>query len=90
MIKRKWEIVMYIIVFIVTFLVSAFIRIQFLGGAPAKLLAVDWDESMGTIYSDLNYENEHNHKYDLYIPSGLNKSEEQFLIVYIQDRKSVV
>lgn len=46
---------MYIIVFIVTFLVSAFIRIQFLGGAPAKLLAVDWDESMGTIYSDLNY-----------------------------------
>ena len=74
---------MYIIVFIVTFLVSAFIRIQFLGGSPAKLLAVDWDESMGTIYSDLNYENEHNHKYDLYIPSGLNKSEEQFLIVYI-------
>ena len=36
MIKRKWEIAMYIIVFIVTFLVSAFIRIQFLGGAPDK------------------------------------------------------
>lgn len=73
----------YVLVFLVAFLISAFVRIQFLDGAPAKLLEVDWNEDTGTIYSDLNYENGNNHKYDLYIPSGLNKKEEQFLIVYI-------
>ena len=40
----------YVLVFLVAFLISAFVRIQFLGGAPAKLLEVDWNEDTGTIY----------------------------------------
>lgn len=48
-----------------------------------KLIKVKWDDKTGTIYKDLSYENENNNKYDLYIPSNLDKEKEQYLIVYI-------
>lgn len=48
-----------------------------------KLIKVKWDDKIGTIYKDLSYENENNNKYDLYIPSNLDKEKEQYLIVYI-------
>lgn len=74
---------MYLFTFIVVFVFSAFIRIQYLGSAPMRLLKVKWSEKTGTVYKNLEYENEHNHKYDLYIPSGLDKEKEQYLIVFI-------
>ena len=41
------------------------------------------DKSVGEIYSNLDYENDNVNQYDLYIPSGLDKSENQYLILFI-------
>ena len=46
-----------------------------LGSAPERLIKVEWDESVGEIYSNLDYENDNGNQYDLYIPSGLDKLE---------------
>ena len=72
--KPRAKIALYTAVFIVVFLLSAVIRIQQLGSAPMKLLAVDWDDTVGTIYKDLGYENTNGHKYDLYLPQELDKT----------------
>lgn len=71
--KKRTKIVIYILIFIITFIISALIRINLLGSAPMKLIKVKWDDKIGTIYKDLSYENENNNKYDLYIPSNLDK-----------------
>jgi acetyl esterase/lipase len=81
--KKRTKIVIYILIFIITFIISVLIRINLLGSAPMKLIKVKWDDKTGTIYKDLSYENENNNKYDLYIPSNLDKEKEQYLIVYI-------
>ena len=81
--KKRTKIGIYILIFIITFIISALIRINLLGSAPMKLIKVKWDDKTGTIYKDLSYENENNNKYDLYIPSNLDKEKEQYLIVYI-------
>lgn len=81
--KTRTKIALYIVVFVIIFFLSAVIRMQQLGSAPMKLLATDWDDTVGTVYKDLEYENAYGHKYDLYIPQGLNKDENQYLIVYI-------
>ena len=81
--KKKTKIIIFILIFIITFLLSAIIRINLLGSAPMKLIKVNWNEDIGTIYKDLNYENTNNNKYDLYIPNNLNKEDNQYLIVFI-------
>ena len=81
--KKKPKILIYVITFIVVFLISALIRIMLLGSAPERLIKVEWDESVGEIYSNLDYENDNGNQYDLYIPSGLDKSENQYLILFI-------
>ena len=81
--KKKNKILIYVITFIVVFLISALIRIMLLGSAPERLIKVEWDESVGEIYSNLDYENDNVNQYDLYIPSGLDKSENQYLILFI-------
>ena len=81
--KKKTKILIYVITFIVVFLISALIRIMLLGSAPERLIKVEWDESVGEIYSNLDYENDNGNQYDLYIPSGLDKLENQYLILFI-------
>ena len=81
--KKKTKILIYVITFIVVFLISALIRIMLLGSAPERLIKVEWDESLGEIYSNLDYENDNGNQYDLYIPSGLDKLENQYLILFI-------
>ena len=81
--KKKSKILIYVITFIVVFLISALIRIMLLGSAPERLIKVEWDESVGEIYSNLDYENDNGNQYDLYIPSGLDKLENQYLILFI-------
>ena len=81
--KKKTKILIYVITFIVVFLISALIRIMLLGSAPERLIKVEWDESVGEIFSSLDYENDNGNQYDLYIPSGLDKSENQYLILFI-------
>ena len=81
--KKKTKILIYVITFIVVFLISALIRIMLLGSAPERLIKVEWDESVGEIYSNLDYENDNGNQYDLYIPSGLDKLENQYLILFM-------
>ena len=81
--EKKTKILIYVITFIVVFLISALIRIMLLGSAPERLIKVEWDESVGEIFSSLDYENDNGNQYDLYIPSGLDKLENQYLILFI-------
>ena len=81
--KKRRKIIIYVITFIVTFLICAVIRIMLLGSAPERMIRVKWDKSVGEIYRSLDYENDNGNQYDLYIPTGLEKSENQYLILFI-------
>ena len=81
--KKRTKILIYCAAFVVAFLVSAVIRIAMLGSAPERLIRVEWNDSVGTVYKDLPYENDNGHKYDLYIPAGLQSEEDQYLILFI-------
>ena len=81
--KKKTKFIIYVSTFVVIFIISALIRIKLLGSAPQRLIRVKWNENMGDMYHDLNYENDNGNQFDLYIPSGLNNSENQNLILFI-------
>ena len=81
--KKRTKIFIYCAAFAVAFLVSAVVRIAMLGSAPERLIQVEWNDSVGTVYKDLPYENDSGHGYDLYIPAGLRSTEDQHLILFI-------
>mgnify|MGYP004688449669 FL=1 len=81
--KKRTKVVLYIAVFVIVFVGSALVRIALLGGAPERLIRVQWNDSVGTVYANQEYENTNGHKYDLYIPSGLDESQSQYLILFI-------
>ena len=85
--KTKTKILIYVITFIIVFIVSAIVRINLLGSAPMKLIKVKWDDTVGTIYKNLSYENNNGNNYDLYIPANLDKNKEQYLILLIEINK---
>lgn len=80
---KKIKAVMLVILFIAVFTVSALVTVALTGSAPNRLLRVDWNEEVGTEYLNLEYENDYGHKYDLYIPSGMDKTQQQNLILFI-------
>ena len=81
--KKRTKVVLYIAVFVIVFVGSALVRIALLGSAPKRLIRVKWNDSVGTVYANQEYENTNGHKYDLYIPSGLDESQNQYLILFI-------
>ena len=84
--KKKTKVILivsWVVLFLVVFIVSALLRVSYLGSAPMKLIAVKWDDTVGKTYSNLEYENNCSHKYDLYIPNGLDVNKNQSLILYI-------
>ena len=81
--KKRTKVVLYIAVFVIVFVGSALVRIALLCGAPERLIRVKWNDSVGTVYANQEYENTNGHKYDLYIPSGLDESQNQYLILFI-------
>ena len=44
---------------------------------------VEWDDTDGTIYTDLSYGDAKSNTYDLYIPSGISKEDEHGVILYV-------
>ena len=70
----------YALVFIIVFIISALVRMRLLGSAPQRLIQVPWDENVGTVYRNLPYGS---HTYDLYIPAKMDSSEDQHLILFI-------
>ena len=81
--KKRTKVVLYIAVFVIVFVGSALVRIVLLGSAPERLIHVKWNDSVGTVYANQKYENANGHKYDLYIPSGLDEKQSQYLILFI-------
>lgn len=81
--RTRTKVFLWVLLFFAVFVVSALLRVNYLGSLPMKLLKVDWNDSVGVCYSNLTYENNCSHKYDLYIPSNLDKTENQSLILFI-------
>ena len=81
--RKKTKIIVYIGIFLLFFLASALVRISLLGSAPERLIKKATQDSTGDILKNQNYENENGNQYDLYIPSGLDKTQRQYLILYI-------
>jgi len=81
--RKKTKIIVYIGIFLLFFLASALVRISLLGSAPERLIKKATHDSTGDIFKNQNYENKNGNQYDLYIPSGLDKTQNQYLILYI-------
>ncbi len=84
--KKKTKVILiisWVVLFLLVFVVSALIRVNTLGNAPMKLLKVDWNDNVGKKYSDLQYENNCGHKYDLYVPADTSSEKANYLILYI-------
>ena len=81
--NKKSKIFINAIAFIAAFTISILIRIMLLGGAPERLIRVKWDDSVGEIHSNMDYDNTSGNQYDLYVPCGLDKAQNQYLILFI-------
>ena len=67
--KKRTKSLIYVIVFVITFVISALIRISLLGSAPERLIQVIWNDGVGKVYKNLDYENANGNQYDLYVPT---------------------
>lgn len=81
--KKILKYLLFVLTFGVVFFISFKINIHRLEFAPMKLMETEWDDSVGTVYVDLDYENENGNTYNLYVPANLDKEKEQYLILYI-------
>ena len=81
--NKNRKIGMLIFLFAVSFIVGMLINIQRLGSLPMKLIQVEWNDTVGCVYENLDYENPSDHKYDLYVPKNLDTPESKCLILYI-------
>ena len=81
--RRKAKIIVYTGIFVLVFLASALTRVYLLGSAPERLVKSLGQDLTGTVFKDQNYENENGNRYDLYIPAGLDRMQNQNLILYI-------
>lgn len=70
----------YTAAFIVTFAVSAAVKAAWdpLGGK----YSVQWDDSVGTVYTDLSYGEGAANKFDLYVPADSGR-DSYGLVVYL-------
>lgn len=75
-----WEWI-YAITFVVVFFASVLLKLKFKGFSNRKY-SVKWNDSMGTIYTDLPYGDGDANKYDLYLPAESGK-ESYGLVVYL-------
>lgn len=81
--KTRTKIILWVVLFVVVFVLSALLRVSYLGSAPMKILSVKWDKTVGTEYRNLDYENDCDHKYDLYVPADVHADKTYSLILYI-------
>ena len=81
--KRKGRVmwgVIYVTAFIAAFVLSAVIKVVWnpLNGK----YSVQWDDSVGTIYTDLSYGERAANKFDLYVPADGSR-DRYGLVVYL-------
>lgn len=77
--KKMLWVFICILTFVVVFSGSAFIKLKFPGG---QTFQVDWNDSVGTIHTDLEYGKEELNKFDLYVPADHSKAS-YGLVVYL-------
>ena len=70
----------YVITFVVVFMASAIFKMTYDPSHGAY--KVDWDESIGTVHSNLPYGDGDANKFDLYLPADSSK-ESYGLVVYL-------
>ena len=81
--RSKAKVIAYVGLFVLVFLASALIRISLLGSAPERFVRSLGQDSDGEVFRNLAYDNANGNQYDLYVPSGLDKSQNQYLILFI-------
>ena len=79
--KKSMKIFLLSVLFV--FVISALVSVKLSGSAPSRLMKVEWNDTIGTVYYDLSYDNDNGHGYDLYIPANIDINESQHLILYI-------
>lgn len=77
--KVMWAFI-YILTFIVTFVGSAVFKMTY--NPYGSEFSVDWNDSIGTAYTDLSYGSGEANKFDLYVPAD-NSKDSYGLIVYL-------
>ena len=70
----------YTAAFIVTFVVSAAVKVAW--DPPGGKYSVQWDDSVGTVYTDLSYGEGAANKFDLYVPADSGR-DGYGLVVYL-------
>lgn len=79
--KRGMFILLCIGVFIVSFVGSSIFKVTYTS-PELKKYTVDWNDEIGTIYTDLAYGDSEANKFDLYVPAD-NTKETYGLVVYL-------
>lgn len=74
----KW-IIIYILAFILAFIIGLVISVILSPDDPMK---VEWNDSVGQVYSDFEYGEGEANKFDLYVPAD-NSKESYGLVVYL-------
>ena len=87
--NKNRKIGMLIFLFVVSFILGMLINIQRLGSLPMKLIQVEWNDTVGCVYENLDYENSSDHKYDLYVPKNLDTPESKCLILFWSFTKKI-
>ncbi len=77
--KLCWGL-LYAAVFLAVFALSAVIKLTW--NPLGDRYTVDWDETVGTVYTDLSYGSGEANKFDLYLPAD-NSRETYALVVYL-------
>lgn len=79
--KNGMFVLLCILVFVISFIGSVLFKMNY-KSSDMKKYSVDWNESIGTVYSDLSYGNQNTNKFDLYVPADQSQSSYK-LIVYL-------
>lgn len=77
--RGKWALI-YTGAFILSFAASAIFKMTY-GPTHGKYKA-DWNDSVGTVYTDISYGSGEANKFDLYVPADTSK-ESYGLVVYL-------
>ena len=79
--KRGMFILLCIGAFIVSFVGSAAFKMTY-RSPELKKYTVDWNDSIGTVYTDIRYGDGEANKFDLYVPAD-NTKKTYGLVVYL-------
>ena len=71
---------LYVLIFLAVFALSAIFKVTY--NPLNKKYSVDWNDSVGTMHTDLTYGEKEANKFDLYLPAD-NSRESYGLVVYL-------